>query len=51
MAPCKPGAVQLIEQNDPGDGIICRDGDGGRPRALIQQQVLGVISEFLAQSL
>ena len=23
---CKPGMVQILEDNAPGDGIICRDG-------------------------
>ncbi len=47
MMGCKPNAVVLIEQSSPGDGMICRDGEGARPRAVIQQQVVGLISEFL----
>ncbi|WP_392887700.1 alpha/beta hydrolase family protein [Pseudomonas migulae] len=47
---CKPGAVALLEEDAPGDGIICRDGDNARPRALIQQQIASLITEFLAQS-
>ena len=50
MSICKPGAVALIEEDSPGDGMICRDGEGGRPREVIQQQVLGLISEFLRRS-
>ena len=48
MSSCKPGAVALIEKSSPGDGMICRDGEGARPRAVIQQQVVAQISAFLA---
>lgn len=44
---CKPGAVALLEEDVPGDGIICGDGDAARPREEIQQQVTALISEFL----
>jgi predicted dienelactone hydrolase len=47
---CKPGAQGMLEEDVPGDGIICRDGDGGRARGVIQQQVVSLIAEFLAQS-
>ena len=50
MAICKPGGMALIEADSPGDGMICRDGEGARPRAVIQQQVVGLISEFLERS-
>lgn len=50
LAVCKPGAQALLEEEVPGDGIICRDGDGGRSRGLIQQQITSLITEFLAQS-
>lgn len=49
MSICKPGAIALIEESSPGDGMICRDGEGARPRAQIQQQIVGLITEFLAQ--
>jgi hypothetical protein len=42
--------MALIEESSPGDGMICRDGEGARPRAVIQQQVVGLISEFLRRS-
>ena len=48
---CKPGAVAMLEEDVPGDGIICQDGEGGRSRVAIQQQVIGLIDEFLAQPL
>lgn len=47
---CKPGAVALLEEDVPGDGIICGDGENVRPREVIQQQVTTQISEFLQQS-
>ncbi|MCW8278516.1 alpha/beta fold hydrolase [Pseudomonas sp. PCH199] len=50
LSMCKPGAVALLEEDAPGDGIICRDGDSARPRALIQLQIASLITEFLAQS-
>jgi len=36
----------LLEDN----GIICRDGENARPRAMIQQQIASLISRFLEQS-
>ncbi len=48
MAICKPMGEALIEESSPGDGMICHDGEGARPRAVIQQQVVGLISDFLA---
>jgi predicted dienelactone hydrolase len=50
MSICKPGGMELIEESSPGDGMICRDGEGARPRAEIQQQVVGLITAFLQQS-
>ncbi len=50
MPICKPGAVALIEESSPGDGMICRDGEGARPRAVIQQQIIELISGFLSRA-
>lgn len=47
LSMCKPGAEVLLEEDVPGDGIICRDGDSGRSRGVIQQQVTSLIAEFL----
>ena len=47
---CKPGAAEMIEAEDPGDGIVCRDG-GDRTRAEIHDEVLRSITEFLDQAL
>jgi predicted dienelactone hydrolase len=49
MSLCKPGAVALLEEDSPGDGIICADG-GARSREVIQQQVVALIDEFLSRS-
>ena len=49
MSMCKPGAQKILEEHVPGDGIICQDGDLGRARGVIQQQVASLIAEFLAQ--
>lgn len=51
MSVCKPGAVALLEEAVPGDGIICGDGEGARPRQVIQQQVTSLNAEFLAGAL
>ncbi|QKJ74486.1 alpha/beta fold hydrolase [Pseudomonas rhodesiae] len=50
MSICKPGAVALIEADSPGDGMICQDGNGARPRSVIQQQVVDLIGAFLQRS-
>ncbi|RMT68932.1 hypothetical protein ALP29_02182 [Pseudomonas syringae pv. avii] len=49
MSQCKPGAAALLDADVPGDSIICQDGKGARPRPVIQQQVITLISEFLAR--
>ena len=49
MSMCKLGTEEMLEEEVPRDGIICRDGDGGRARGVIQQQVASLIAEFLAQ--
>ena len=49
MSLCKPGAVALLEEDSPGDGIICTDG-GARSREVIQQQVVALIDGFLSRS-
>ena len=53
LSVCKPGAEVLLEEEVPGDGIICRDGDGdgARSREVIQQQVTSLIDEFLQSSI
>ncbi len=50
MQVCKPGAEALIEAEDPGDGVVCRDG-AGRGRAAIHGEIATTIIRFLAQSL
>ncbi|UVO09349.1 alpha/beta fold hydrolase [Pectobacterium polonicum] len=46
MQLCKPGAVEIINAENPGDGMICLDG-GERSRELIHQEVAKDISGFL----
>ena len=49
MSQCKPGAAAVLDADVPGDSMICQDGEGARPRPVIQQQVITLISEFLAR--
>lgn len=48
MQACKPGAIDLIEEDTPGDGIVCKDG-GTRDREAIHRQVADMITTFLAR--
>ncbi|MCB1358856.1 MAG: alpha/beta fold hydrolase [Maritimibacter sp.] len=50
MQLCHPGAVAMIEREEPGEGIVCRDG-GTRGRATIHADLLGRINVFLDQAL
>jgi len=50
MQLCKPGAVALIEERSPGDGVACKDG-GTRGRAAIHREVVDRILTFLAATL
>jgi predicted dienelactone hydrolase len=50
MQLCKPGAVELIEADTPGDGIVCKDG-GGRGREAIHREVAALITAFLAKAI
>lgn len=50
-----PVAVQtrragIARKKAPGDGTIGVDGDSGRPRGLIHQQITLLVSKFLVQS-
>ena len=49
MSQCKPGAAAVLDADVPGDSIICQDGEGARPRPLIQQQITTLITQFLAR--
>jgi predicted dienelactone hydrolase len=48
MQECKPGAAALIEEETPGDGIVCRDGEGGR--AAIHEAVADMVTDHLARA-
>lgn len=50
MQMCKPGAAALIEQEAPGEGIVCEDG-GTLSRNAIHLHLLKEISSFLNQAL
>ncbi|AQZ49634.1 alpha/beta hydrolase family protein [Martelella mediterranea] len=46
MQLCKPGAAALIEEETPGEGIVCKDG-GARGREDIHREVLVLVESFL----
>lgn len=50
MQLCKPDAIDLLEQDTPGDGIICKDG-GRRDRQSIHRQVSDMILAFLTKAI
>lgn len=50
MQICKAGAVEIIEAQSPGDGIVCKEG-GERDRAAIHREVADMIIAFLAKSI
>lgn len=45
---CKPKAIEILEQEAQGEGIICKDG-GERSRAEIHREIIKQITTFLAQ--
>ncbi len=50
MQLCKPGAATLLEEEKPGDGIVCKDGDN-RTRDDIHRQVADLVINFLAKAI
>ena len=50
MQQCKPGAMALIAEKEPGEEIVCQDG-GTWSRATIHHQLVRDISAFLNQAL
>lgn len=50
MQLCKPGAEILINEESPGEGMVCQDGLG-KKRTDIHQELVGKISLFLNSSL
>lgn len=50
MQLCKPGAVDLIEEETPGDGIVCTDG-GTRGRDAIHREIADLVTGFLAKAI
>lgn len=47
MQICKPGAVEMIQEEAPGEEFVCKDG-GTRSREAIHEDTLRVIINFLA---
>lgn len=50
MGLCKPGAVELIETEEPGNGVACKDG-GARSRAEVHREVAYLVIGFLATAM
>lgn len=50
MQLCKPGAVELIEEETPGDGIVCKDGRG-RSREDLHAAISAEVIDFLGKVL
>ncbi|QZY83058.1 alpha/beta fold hydrolase (plasmid) [Klebsiella sp. CTHL.F3a] len=50
MQQCKPGAIALIAEKEPGEEIVCQDG-GTRSRDEIHRHLVRDISAFLHQTL
>ena len=48
MPLCKPGAIQLLESESPGDGIVCRDGIG-TSRSQLHEKIFRDILMFMNQ--
>jgi predicted dienelactone hydrolase len=47
---CKAGAFEIIEEETPGEGIVCGDGEG-YSRSAIHRQIIDSIIEFLTMAL
>lgn len=50
MGLCKPGAVELIDKEEPGNGVACKDG-GTRNREEIHREVAYLVIGFLATAM
>jgi len=50
MGLCKPGAAALIEKEEPGNGVACKDG-GVRSREAIHREVAYLVSGFLTKAI
>ncbi|WP_119388752.1 alpha/beta hydrolase family protein [Taklimakanibacter lacteus] len=50
MQICKPGAVEIIREEAPGEEFVCRDG-GTRGRQAIHEETVRMITAFLGKSL
>lgn len=50
MQLCKPGALGMLEAAEPGEGIVCRDGEQGN-RLAVHGEIQRTILTFLAEAL
>lgn len=50
MQLCKPAAIDILEEDSPGDGIICRDGEG-HDRSRLHTEMYDDIKTFLGKVL
>ncbi|MFZ5673754.1 MAG: alpha/beta hydrolase family protein [Pseudomonadota bacterium] len=50
MGLCKPGAAELIEKEEPGNGVACKDG-GTRSREEIHREIAFLVAGFLATAM
>jgi len=50
MQLCKPGAIDRLEADTPGDGMVCRDG-GARDRLSLHRQIADRVIGFLGRAL
>lgn len=50
MQLCKPGAAALLEEEAPGDAIVCKDG-GTRDRSVIHREIASLVIAFLAKAI
>lgn len=48
---CKPGAVELLEADTPGDGVVCRDGAPAADRAALHARTVEEVAGFLDAAL
>ena len=49
MQLCKPGAKEMIEEENPGDGIVCQDGNK-RSREELHEAIFQDIHSFIIQN-
>lgn len=48
MQLCKPGAIELMEASDPGEGVVCQE-HGSLDRLTLHQRIANMVISFLQQ--